>query len=210
MKKNLPFKAEPESDKAHFFQNVYRRYLGGWQERHCNLLELGVLEGASLLMWERRFPRWNVVGIDQSRCTALPENLKGNIYVGDQANIKLLNMVGELEAPLGFDVIVDDAAHIGKKAETSFWHLFFNHLRPGGLYFIEDWGTGYWDDWPDGSSGKARNSGMVKFVKTLVDEQGAVDSTRKKSTDPVQRASVFEFVHFYPSVVVVKKSTLSG
>ena len=49
-----------------------------------------------------------------------------------------------------FQVIIDDASHIGELTKTSFWHLFDNHLKPGGLYVIEDWGTGYWDEWPDG------------------------------------------------------------
>jgi len=34
----------------------------------------------------------------------------------------------------------------------SFWHFFQHHLKPGGLYVIEDWGTGYWSDWPDGAA----------------------------------------------------------
>jgi len=52
-----------------------------------------------------------------------------------------------------FDIIIDDCAHIGELAKTSFWHLFLNHLKPGGHYAVEDWGTGYWGNHhvhPDG------------------------------------------------------------
>lgn len=52
--------------------------------------------------------------------------------------------------PEGFDVVIDDCSHVGHLARASFWHLFDNHLKPGGFYVIEDWGTGYWDFWPDG------------------------------------------------------------
>jgi hypothetical protein len=45
-------------------------------------------------------------------------------------------------APEGFDIIIDDASHIGELTKTAFWHLFDNHLKPNGLYAIEDWGTG--------------------------------------------------------------------
>ena len=31
-------------------------------------------------------------------------------------------------------------------------HLFQNRLNPGGIYPIEDRGTGYWDKWPDRKS----------------------------------------------------------
>lgn len=41
---------------------------------------------------------------------------------------------------------------IGVLARASFWHLFDNQLKSGGMYVIEDWGTGYWDKWLDGVS----------------------------------------------------------
>ena len=56
----------------------------------------------------------------------------------------------QLQAPGGFDIIIDDASHIGELTKTTFWHLFDHHLKPGGLYAIEDWGTGYLDDFSDG------------------------------------------------------------
>jgi len=55
-------------------------------------------------------------------------------------------------APEGFDIIIDDASHLGKLTKIAFWHLFETHLKGGGFYVIEDWGTGYWSDWPDGMS----------------------------------------------------------
>ena len=61
-------------------------------------------------------------------------------------------------APDGFDIIIDDASHIGELTKTSFWHLFDHHLKPGGLYAIEDWGTGYLDDFTDGRKFQPRIS----------------------------------------------------
>jgi len=42
-------------------------------------------------------------------------------------------------------VIIDDCSHIGELTRISFWHLFTNHLKPGGIYAIEDIGTSYMD-----------------------------------------------------------------
>ena len=54
--------------------------------------------------------------------------------------------------------------------------LFTRWLKPGGVYVVEDWGTGYGPKWadgapyaPDGTPGGHR-AGMVGFVKELVDE----------------------------------------
>jgi hypothetical protein len=50
--------------------------------------------------------------------------------------------------------------------------LFDHHLKPGGLFAIEDWGTGYWEAWPDGRAWRANephHAGMVGFIKELID-----------------------------------------
>ena len=64
----------------------------------------------------------------------------------------LLSVVARKTAPEGFDIIIDDASHFGDLTKIAFWHLFDNHLKPSGLYVIEDWGTGYWSDWTDGKT----------------------------------------------------------
>jgi hypothetical protein len=61
-----------------------------------------------------------------------------------------MNRVRKTHAPAGFDVVIDDASHFGITTARSLQILYTEHLRPGGLYCIEDWGTGYMLDWHDG------------------------------------------------------------
>lgn len=85
-------------------------------------------------------------------------------YTGPQQDTALLDRIARENAPHGFDIIIDDCAHIGVFSRVSFWHLFEHHLRPGGIYIIEDWGTGYWRDWVDGivlPDGSSRSSPLL-------------------------------------------------
>jgi hypothetical protein len=142
-----------DSDKiANRYLERYDPILEPWLEKKIVLLELGVHKGGSLLLWRDYFPLGTIVGIDIS----LPEEFKPteriHIYEGSQADPKFLSHVANEIAPDGFDIIIDDASHVGDLTKIAFWHLFDNHLKPNGLYVIEDWVTGYWDDWPDGKS----------------------------------------------------------
>ena len=51
--------------------------------------------------------------------------------------------------------MIDDASHIGQLTRISFW-CAFEHLKPGGLYVIEDWGCGYMPDWHYGRRYRGR------------------------------------------------------
>jgi cephalosporin hydroxylase len=188
------------------------------------LLELGTRTGGSLRLWRDYFPLGQVVGIDISPAPQLVGEERITFFQGDQSDIVFLDSVARYSAPFGFDVIIDDAAHIASLARVSFWHLFDHHLKPGGMYVIEDWGTGYWDDWPDGQKAEApdarttsasdcrqaihsHRSGMVGFVKELVDEQGAADLTRMRQSGSPKRNSKFSSLLILPSIVFVQKSS---
>lgn len=180
-------------------------------------------------MWRDYFPRATVVGID----IKLPEHFvpgeRIQIFKGSQADEQFLSEVANKTAPEGFDIIIDDASHIGALTKTTFWHLFDHHLKPGGLYAIEDWGTGYLDDFPDGKTPDLRRPhvsqnlasmpaenikvpvpchsyGMVGFIKELVDEQGAASITMNYPVEE-HRASKFESLHITPFIVFVRKTT---
>lgn len=103
-----------------------------------------------MLLWRDYFKKGTIVGLDFEPCPI--EDPTGRIltYQGSQADTALLDRIARETAPDGFDVIIDDCSHIGEFTRISFWHLFDHYLKPGGIYSIDDWGTGYWGDFPDG------------------------------------------------------------
>jgi len=140
-----------DSDKVkNNYLAQYDSVLEPWVDKKITLLELGIYKGGSLLLWRDYFPQGTIIGIDLE----LPQDIQPpdrvRMFKGNQADKRLLSRVADELAPQGFDIIIDDASHIGELTKLSFWHLFDRHLKPGGLYVIEDWGTGYWADWPDG------------------------------------------------------------
>jgi hypothetical protein len=207
----------------------YDPHLVNLVDREVRLLEIGVKNGGSLLLWRDYFPKSTVAGIDLRLPTALPKDDRIHLFQGSQADTDFLSRVADTVAPEGFDVIIDDASHIGDLTKISFWHLFDRHLKKGGLYVIEDWGTGYWDDWFDGRSYRPRstlrtvwekgmrklgldkepwhnhNYGLVGFIKELVDEQGVADLTRRRVSGAPERASRFAQMVITPSIVFITK-----
>lgn len=148
------------------------------------------------------------MGIDANPPAADLSAERLSFYQGEQQDTDFLSAVAAEAAPDGFDIIIDDASHLAAPTRTCFWHLFENHLKPGGLYSIEDWGTGYWDAWPDGrafSANEPHHHGMVGFVKELIDEQGAHDVSRRWYTEAWTRSSRFASVLTTASLVIVTK-----
>jgi hypothetical protein len=142
-----------DSDKiASRYLDRYDPILEPWVDKKIVLLELGVHKGGSLLLWRDYFRLGTIVGIDINLPKGFQPAEHIHVFEGSQTNTQFLSRVANEMAPDGFDIIIDDASHIGELTKIAFWHLFDNHLKPGGLYVIEDWGTGYWDDWPDGKS----------------------------------------------------------
>jgi hypothetical protein len=219
-----------ETDKIkHYYLELYDPILSAWTDRNVKLLEIGVHRGGSLKLWRDYFPRGMIVGIDLKLPESFVPGERIQLFQGSQADTRFLSAVATKTAPEGFDVIIDDASHIGELTKTTFWHLFDHHLKPGGLYAIEDWGTGYLNDFPDGKRFNLKPSvfsrarallpqrlrgrikvpfpchshGMVGFVKELVDEQaaGSIALGRKDEF----RLSKFESLLITPGVVFVTK-----
>ncbi len=151
---------------AHYFEN-YERYLGPLRDQPLRFLELGIARGDSLKYWENWLPEAQITGIDINPCPVEFHSGRVRCYVGEQQDTALLDRIAAERAPQGFDVIIDDAAHVGQLARISFWHLFDHHLKPGGYYFIEDWGTGYWPQYPDGRHHRPEKVGLSWHERML-------------------------------------------
>ncbi len=222
-----------DTDKiSNRYMERYDPVLEPWVDKKITLFELGIRNGGSLLLWRDYFRLGTIVGLDIKLPHGFEPGDRIHMFEGSQDNTQLLTEIADKTAPEGFDIIIDDASHIGELTKTSFWHLFDNHLKPGGLYVIEDWGTGYWGDWPDGhgfsSSSPDRDTsqsdnkqpdknrlktpfpchsyGMVGFVKELVDEQGAGAITRGSLAGKPTRSTKFQNMLIDPSIVFVWKT----
>ena len=154
-----------ETDKRpgiHDYTDHYRRILRPLRSKPLTLLEIGILNGASLRLWRRFLPRARIVGIDLE----LPElDLPGvEMHAGDQSDQAFLASLVSRYG--GFDVVIDDGSHIAAHIQASFQALF-PAVSPGGWYVIEDLHTAYWqshDGGPPGTPGTA-----IDLIKGLVD-----------------------------------------
>lgn len=138
-----------KADNAQYLRN-YEEFFRSLLDKEIRLLELGIHRGGSLLLWKDYFQKGFIVGLDIDPVQLHDKSGRIRTYQGAQQDTELLDRIARETAPEGFDVIIDDCSHIGVLCRASFWHLFDHHLKSGGIYVIEDWGTGYWDSWDDG------------------------------------------------------------
>jgi len=204
---------------------IYEQLLAPLRRRKFALLELGVWGGHSLEMWRDAFPRATVIGVDLT-----PPDLdlgpRVHIMRGDQADAELMQRLRNEYAPSGFDVIIDDASHMGITTARSIQILYAEHLRPGGMYCIEDWGTGYLPDWHDGGSIAApldtqnldaatsdqgnkthmssHDFGVVGLVKRLIDHI-AEGTVRFAQPEAIGDVLTIESMTVWDGIVVLRK-----
>ena len=188
---------------------IYEKLFEAIRFTPLTLLELGIYKGGSLKAWEAYFPYARIAGVDVNLPT-LNLGARVQMFAGNQTDTDLLSRAAAEVAPDGFDVVIDDCSHIGALSKISFWHLFDHHLKPGALYCIEDWGTGYLPTWPDGRQPVAEpdsedhmpshDAGMVGFVKQLTDELHAGAGTSDG------RVSKFASVTLHVGLCIIRKA----
>jgi predicted O-methyltransferase YrrM len=120
------------TDKAHYHHYMpdYQVLLSGRQV--LRLLEIGVMNGDSLRMWEELFPNATVVGVDINQAY---EWNATHVMIADATNSAAMHRVNDIYGP--FDVIIDDGSHDFQDVEATF-KIMFPLMRTGGIYVIED------------------------------------------------------------------------
>lgn len=130
------------SDKGamHSYIDFYESYFAKKRD-HAKLLEIGMMTGGSMLLWQTYFDRYQLTGIDLSPSWNQARPFQPKLESDD--NIKLMFGINSVKGVPDellaekFDFIIDDGDH----AVTSQIETFQNYyplLSPGGTYFIED------------------------------------------------------------------------
>lgn len=121
----------------------YERKFKFIKDKPITLLEIGILNGGSLIYWTNFFtnPQTKIIGIDIN----IPNiNLPHNAFMV-QCNQNDSDKLKSTAEHFGeIDVLIDDGAHSSKETINSF-NCLWPYVKIGGYYIIEDWAVGYWD-----------------------------------------------------------------
>lgn len=119
----------------HGYTEFYYHILRFFRKNRIKLLEIGVREGHSLLMWHDFFPNAEIVGMDIKKSSKLKQE-RIKTFKGDQSSIEDLQRLIDLYGS-GYFIIIDDGSHKSEDQKISFEFLK-PHMCKGGYYFIED------------------------------------------------------------------------
>lgn len=197
--------------KPPHYLDVYEQYWARMRYGKIKLMEVGIAEGGSLKLWRDYFPNGEIYGMDGKRSTVKGFGKRITTFYANQNSVGAMSKIASAAGP--FDVVIDDGAHTGRMSLNTFL-AFFPAVVPGGLYVIEDWGTGYWEHWPDGAKvandgnftfvGKefpSHQSGMVGLVKQLVDVCNTLDRTMGGECSQINSMEIM------PGMVLLRKRT---
>jgi 8-demethyl-8-(2-methoxy-alpha-L-rhamnosyl)tetracenomycin-C 3'-O-methyltransferase len=194
------------------FMPFYEKYLPS-QNRANTIVELGVQQGNSIAMWEEWFKYSKIIGvdIDISQVGERQYSTRVELLQGEQDDRHLAEAICVYRSP---DVVIDDASHISSKTIGAF-QVWWPHVKPGGLYVVEDThcsydtnfygaesGPPHLDAWPDPKPEDGFTT--MGFLKRLADDvnwnyhdHNRFDALHKD----------IGFVHFYPGICFIGKRT---
>lgn len=144
------------SDKGdhhnHNYTTVYSVLLEAFRDRPVKVFELGLgtnnpeipssmgingRPGASLRAWREYLPDADVYGADIDRTVLFEEGRIKTFYCNQLDPMSIADLWSQPNIRAGVDIIIEDGLHTFE-ANTSFLEGSLEHLRPGGIYIVED------------------------------------------------------------------------
>lgn len=192
-------KKYPTDKESHGYLSYYQHWLQPYQFSAKKVLEIGLFNGNSQLMWQEFFPNAEIYALDnlefkqsQEAFTQLSDQI--HIKAADQANREdLKNAI--LKFGGDFDVIIDDGGHLMDQQQISLGYLF-TYLNPNGIYIIEDLHTSFMPHAGINQESSNKTYHLLKEFK----EKGQFNSphlTHKEKAYLETTISACELVHPY-------------
>lgn len=119
---------------THSYVDVYEKILAPYRNR-CDLLEIGIAQGMGLKLFGDYFSTDSTItGLDLSLTFDTKEfDSRFTFITGDATKPEIVEKLGGKM----FDVVIEDASH-QQADQVATFKLLKSHVKPGGLYVIED------------------------------------------------------------------------
>lgn len=154
------------SDKWSLYLDVYDAAFLRFRDHAISFAEIGIQNGGSLELWARYFHRaTSIIGCDiDPKCGTLWfDDPRVAVIVGDVNTEETYDTI--LSCSASFDVFIDDGSHVSHDIIATLCN-YFRHVKPGGLYVIEDLHCSYLKQWDGGID---RPDTSMEFLKRIAD-----------------------------------------
>ena len=189
------------------YGDIYDKHFAKFRDQPINILEIGVLKGGSMRMWEKYFPKANIFGIDIDEECLQYQSDRTKIFIGDQADVSFLRNV-KAKIPR-IDILIDDGSHRAKDQKITFDEMYY-HVRKPGVYLIEDIELNYWP-----SKDKDKPDNFMTYMKNKIDELNIRRTMSRKVSEsyPFKDTQVrfnnsTNSISFYENMVVLEKQEM--
>ena len=178
------------------YGDIYDKHFAPFRDQPINILEIGVLRGGSMRMWEKYFPNANIFGIDIDKdCLQY------------QSDVSFLRNV-KAKIPR-IDILIDDGSHRAKDQKITFEEMYY-HVRKPGIYLIEDIELNYWP-----SKDKDSPDNFMTHMKNKIDEMNVRRTMNRKvamsypfKDNQVRFTNSTNSISFYDGAVVLEKQEM--
>jgi hypothetical protein len=137
----INYKNTDKNTSHSYIDCFYEEKFLGHRNKNLDILEIGVEQGDSIMLWSEVFPNSRIYGIDLN----IPKILWETIENGPLKNRVFLLKENAYDLDVScrlpdFDIVIDDGPH-NLHSQFSCLELYFKKLKPNGLLIIEDIGS---------------------------------------------------------------------
>jgi cephalosporin hydroxylase len=138
------------------YETLFSDYIG----KEITFVEIGVLNGGSLLMWREFFgPEARIIGIDNNpRCKDFEKLGDFEIFIGDQGDPIFWETLKEKEVQI--DLLLDDGGHTNRQQIVTTFHSL-DLIKDGGLIIVEDTHASYMKEFGNPSKYSFSNTARI-------------------------------------------------